>query len=154
MSAFIIYAIVLTLAYIIYYSAMITKETYAAKGQVSDSSETFDVGDMNDHIESVSVHESKHGFYLGDSEAEEEDKITEEVITDVVGDDNEGDKESETKDSTPSLAEQHAESAEAQMEDILPEFSDEFEPDEFDAVLLNPANTVPVIITTDTRDEL
>lgn len=148
MSAFIIYAIVLTLAYIIYYSAMITKDAYARKDQISDTSETFDVGDMNGHIESVTVNESKHGFYLGDEIADEEE------LTDVTADDQEATGESDSESDAPSQAEQHAESAEAMMEEIDPEFSDSFEPDEFDLVLLNPANTVPVIITTDTRDEL
>lgn len=148
MSAFIIYAIVLTLAYIIYYSAMITKDAYARKDQTSDISETFDVGDMNGRIESVTVNESKHGFYLGDEIADEEE------LTDVTADDQETIDESDSESDAPSQAEQHAESAEAMMEEIDPEFSDYFEPDEFDLVLLNPANTVPVIITTDTRDEL
>lgn len=150
MSAFIIYAIVLTLAYIIYYSAMITKDSYARKGQISDTTETFDVGDMNDRIESVTVNESKHGFYLGDEN--DEDNANEEELPDVTADGHGTTCESEP--SVPSQAEQHAESAEAMMEEIEPEYSDSFEPDEFDMVLLNPANTVPVIITTDTRDEL
>ena len=152
MSAFIIYAIILTLAYIIYYSAMITKDAYARKDQTSDTSETFDVGDMNDRIESVTVNESKHGFYLGDEIADEEDNANEEVLTDVTADDQEATDESELD--FPSQAEQHAESADAMMVEFDPEFCVSFEPDEFDLVLLNPANTIPVIITTDTRDEL
>lgn len=154
MSAFVIYAIVLTLAYIIYYSAMITKDTYARKDQVSDTSETFDVTDMNDQIESVTVHESKHGFFLGDPDTSSEDNVNEEEITDVAEDEQADIQMPETKDDAPSPAEQHAITAEARMEDIQPEYSDTFEPDEFDLVLLNPDNTVPVIITTDTRDEL
>lgn len=154
MSAFIIYAIVLTLAYIIYYSAMITKDAYARKEQTSDTSETFDVGDMNGQIESVTVNESKHGFYLGDENADEEDNAGEEESTDVTADDHEATDESDSESDAPSKAEQHAESAEAMMEEIDPEFSDSFEPDEFDLVLLNPANTVPVITNNDTRDEL
>ena len=65
MSAFLIYAIVLTLVYIIYYSAMITKEAYGAKSLTNDTSETFEFGDMNEQIESVDVNESEHGFYIG-----------------------------------------------------------------------------------------
>lgn len=76
MSAFVIYAIVLTLAYIIYYSAIITKETYAQKNQPSSFSETFEVGDMNQQIESVTVNESKDGFYLGDHATMEEDNVS------------------------------------------------------------------------------
>lgn len=151
MSAFIIYAIVLTLAYIIYYSAMITKDAYAKKAQESDTSETFDVEDMNDQIESVTVNESRHGFYLGDTADDEDIHEEEEEMTDVT---EEEQTEAETEEDGPSLAEQHAKSAQAQMTDIHPEYPDQFEPDEFDMVLLNPSNTVPVIITTDTRDEL
>ena len=96
MSAFIIYAIVLTLAYIIYYSAMITKDAYARKDQTSDISETFDVGDMNGRIESVTVNESKHGFYLGDEIADEEE------LTDVTADDQEATDESDSESDAPS----------------------------------------------------
>ena len=109
---------------------------------------------MNGRIESVTVNESKHGFYLGDEIAYEEDNTNEEELTDMTADDQEATDESDSESDAPSQAEQHAESAEAMMEDIDPEFSDSFVPDEFDLVLLNPANTVPVIITTDTRDEL
>lgn len=147
MSAFTIYAIVLTLAYVIYYSAMVTSEAYARKDQTSDTSETFELEGVDDPIESVTVNESKDGFYIGNTPADEEDTINEEASTDVP------DAEEADSDATD-VAGQHAVSAESMMEEITPEYSDEFEPDEFDAVLLNPANTVPVIITTDTRDKL
>jgi len=153
MSAFIIYAIILTLAYIIYYSAMITRDSYATKGQTSDTTETFEVSDMNGQIESVEVNESDHGFYIGDEISEDEDTVGKEDITNVEDEDR-FIPETETEQSAPSPAEQHAETVEARMEDIQPEFTDEFEPDEFDMILLNPSNTVPVIITTDTRDKL
>ena len=144
--------IVLTLLYFIYYSAIITKEVYSWKGKPQDSSETFDFTDMAGQIESVSVNESKYGFYLGDTETEERDY--EEETSDVTDKMPTLPEESATRPDLPSEAQQHAETAEAQMEDIEPEYTDEFEPDEFDAILLNPANTVPVIITTDTRDKL
>lgn len=153
MSAFLIYAIVLTLVYIIYYSAMITKETYASKGQTNDTAETFEFGGTSQPIESVDVNESEHGFYIGDDEPECEDSVRKEEIDDV--EDEQGIlPETETGQAGPSQAEQHAQAAEDQMEDIQPEYSDGFEPDEFDTILLNPLNTVPVIITTETRDEL
>lgn len=154
MSAFVIYAIILTLVYIVYYSAMVTREMYARKDQVSDTTETFDVGGMNDQIESVAVNESKNGFYLGDTVAEEEDQVNEENITDVTDEDQVSVLGTGLASDEQSEAEQHAESAEAMMEDIEPEFPAQYEPDEFDLILLNPSNTVPVIITTDTRDEL
>lgn len=154
MSAFVIYAIILTLVYIVYYSAMVTREMYARKDQVSDTTETFDVGGMNDQIESVAVNESKNGFYLGDTVAEEEDQVNEENITDVTDEDQVSVLGTGQASDEPSEAELHAESAEAMMEDIEPEFPAQYEPDEFDLILLNPSNTVPVIITTDTRDEL
>lgn len=153
MSAFLIYAIVLTLVYIIYYSAMITKETYGAKGQTNDTTETFEFGDMSEQIESVDVNESEHGFYIGDEAPETEDNVCNEEIINVE-DDHSIQPETETIQEGPSEAELHAQATEAKMEDIQPEYSDEFEPDEFDMILLNPLNTVPVIITTDTRDEL
>lgn len=152
MSAFTIYAIVLTLAYVIYYSAMITKEAYARKDQGSDTTETFDIGGMNDQIESVTVNESKDGFYLGDPDTDDGDNVNEESITEMSDEDQ---VSVEGKDpELPSQAEQRAATVGEMMEEITAEYSDEFEPDEFDAVLLNPANTVPVIITMDTRDKL
>ena len=153
MSAFLIYAIVLTLVYIIYYSAMITKEAYGAKSLTNDTSETFEFGDMNEQIESVDVNESEHGFYIGDEAPESEDNVSKEEIISVE-DDHGIRPETEIGQEGPSEAELHAQAAEAKMEDIQSEYSDEFEPDEFDMILLNPLNTVPVIITTDTRDEL
>lgn len=147
MSAFTIYAIVLTLAYVIYYSAMITREAYASKDQSSDTSETFEFDGMDDPIESVTVNESKDGFYIGESTADDEEDINEEVSTDVPDGE-------ETVSDAIEMAELHAASTEEMMEEVSAEYPDEFEPDEFDAVLLNPANTVPVIITTDTRDKL
>ena len=153
MSAFLIYAIVLTLVYIIYYSAMIKKETYASKGQINDTAETFEFGGTSQPIESVDVNESEHGFYIGDDEPECEDSVRKEEIYDVE-DEQVILPETETGQVGPSQAEQHAQAAEDQMEDIQPEYSDGFEPDEFDTILLNPLNTVPVIITTETRDEL
>lgn len=156
MSAFVIYAVVLTLIYVLYYTVMLTREMYAAKGQASDTTETFEVGDMDGQISSVSVNETKDGFYLGEEMPVDEDNTAESEELTEVADDNVTiiEPESMTNPSEPTMAEQHAEAVEDGMEDIQPEFSDGFEPDEFDTILLNPANTVPVIITTEVRDEL
>ena len=48
MSPFLIFAIVLTVAYIIYYAVMITRDLYGKKDEENKHEEVFDVGDMDE----------------------------------------------------------------------------------------------------------
>ena len=70
MYAYFIFAIALTVAYIIYYAVMIARDLYDKNGEkIKSGEEEFDVSDF-DEEESVSVVENDKGFNIGDNEYE------------------------------------------------------------------------------------
>ncbi len=70
MKAYFIFAIVLTVAYIIYFAVMIARDLYGGSSEKKKSGEEeFDVTDFEEE-ESVSVVENENGFNIGDSEYE------------------------------------------------------------------------------------
>lgn len=71
MKAYFIFAIALTVAYIIYYAVMIARDLYGKNGEkIKSGEEEFDVSDF-DEEESVSVVENDKGnSYQGDNEYE------------------------------------------------------------------------------------
>ena len=70
MSPFLIFAIVLTVAYIIYYAVMITRDLYGKKDEENKHEEVFDVGDMDELEEAVVVSEKGNGFSVADKQYE------------------------------------------------------------------------------------
>ncbi len=68
MSAYLIFVIVLTVAYLLYYAVIIVQDLYGKKDEVKSNEEVFDVSSMDDGEESVAVSESDTGFSIGDSE--------------------------------------------------------------------------------------
>jgi hypothetical protein len=71
MSAFMIFAILLTIAYIIYYAVVIYRDIYGKKIEKTSEDEVFEVEDMAE--KSVNVRETKNGFVVGDSQKEPEE---------------------------------------------------------------------------------
>ena len=65
MSPFAIFAVVLTIAYIIYYGVSISRDLYGKKGQKSESEEIFDVGNMAEVEVPIPVTEEGDGFVIG-----------------------------------------------------------------------------------------
>lgn len=65
MSPFAIFAIVLTIAYIIYYGVNISRDLYGKKGQESETEEIFDVSKMSEIEEPIPVTEEGDGFVIG-----------------------------------------------------------------------------------------
>lgn len=65
MSPFAIFAIVLTIAYIIYYGVNISRDLYGKKGQENETEEIFDVGNMSKIEEPIPVTEDGDGFVIG-----------------------------------------------------------------------------------------
>ncbi|NDV66534.1 hypothetical protein [Bacteroides sp. 224] len=65
MSPFAIFAIVLTIAYIIYYGVNISRDLYGKKGQENDTEEIFDVGTMTEIEDPIPVTEDGDGFVIG-----------------------------------------------------------------------------------------
>jgi len=69
MKAYFIFAISLTIAYIIYFAVMIARDLYGNGGKKKSGEEEFDVSGF-DEEESVSVVENDKGFNIGDNEYE------------------------------------------------------------------------------------
>ena len=65
MSPFVIFAIVLTVAYIFYFGIVIAHDLYGKKGQENSNEEHFDVSSMQGTEESTQVDEDGDGFRRG-----------------------------------------------------------------------------------------
>ena len=65
MSPFAIFAIVLTIAYIIYYGVNISRDLYGKKGQENETEEIFDMGTMSEIEEPIPVTEDGDSFIIG-----------------------------------------------------------------------------------------
>ena len=66
MSPFIIFALVLTIAYVLYYAVVIAKDLQGKKGHTNSTEEVFDLEGMEEE-ESVEVSESGDSFQVGNS---------------------------------------------------------------------------------------
>ena len=66
MTPYVIFVIVLTIAYIIYYGYHISKDLYGKKNDKDISVEEFDVSGMQDEAVATPVRESGNGFFLGE----------------------------------------------------------------------------------------
>ena len=71
-----IFALVLTIAYAIYYAVVIAKDLQGKKGRTHSTEEVFDLAGMEEE-ESVQVSESGDSFHVGDSENRPTDPIRE-----------------------------------------------------------------------------
>lgn len=71
MDAYFIFAIVLTVAYVLYYAVVIAHDLYGKKGTDKPEEEVFDVG-TSEEEESVTVTESETGFNIGGESYETE----------------------------------------------------------------------------------
>ena len=65
MSSYFIFALVLTVLYIVYYAVNITRDLYGKKGTEKTDEEVFDLGPMDATEESVEVSENETGFSIG-----------------------------------------------------------------------------------------
>ncbi len=66
MSPFVIFAISLTIAYVIYYAVMITRDLYGKKEETKSNEEVFDISNMAEEDAAVAVNESDGGFSVAD----------------------------------------------------------------------------------------
>lgn len=121
MRAFWIFAICLTVAYIIYYAVTIVRDLYGKPGEKKSDEETFEVASSDDEQEeaSISVAESETGFSIGDETFET--SIAPDESAD--GEESEADRE---KNSEAAFAKRKAQ-AESEMEDTQPCFSDSYD---------------------------
>lgn len=70
MSSFLIFAIVLTVVYIIYYAIVIVQDLYGKPKEETRNAESFDVSDMTAEDESIAVSENDGVFSVGDNQYE------------------------------------------------------------------------------------
>ncbi len=74
MSPFFIFAICLSIAYILYYGVNIGKDLYAAGKQPASNEEVFEIENSPTET-AVSVNEQGDGFFIGNAEPEEPAKV-------------------------------------------------------------------------------
>lgn len=60
-----IFVLVLTAVYIIYYAVIITKDLYGKKDEAKSTEDVFDISSMADAEESIAVEENEGGFSVG-----------------------------------------------------------------------------------------
>ena len=74
MSPFFIFAICLSIAYILYYGVNIGKDLYAAGKQPASNEEVFEIENSPTET-AVSVNEQGDGFFIGNAEPKEPAKV-------------------------------------------------------------------------------
>lgn len=78
MSSYLIFVLVLTAVYIIYYAVIITKDLYGKKDETKSTEEVFDISSMADAEESIAVEENEGGFSVG---TDSYDTVADAVVT-------------------------------------------------------------------------
>ena len=68
MSPFVMFAISLTIAYVIYYAVMITRDLYGKKEENKSNEEVFDVSSITEEDAAVAVNESDGGFCIANKQ--------------------------------------------------------------------------------------
>lgn len=79
MTPFVIFAIVLTIAYIFYFGIVIAHDLYGKKGQENTDEEHFDVSSMQESEESTQVDEAGDGFRIGGKAVHDENTVVHDI---------------------------------------------------------------------------
>ena len=132
MKSFVIFAIVVTIIYVIYYTVIIVQDLYGKPKDEKSQGESFDVSDMTDEEESIAVSESDGGFSVGDNQYEtayEEKQLaepTEEEIRQMREKSEEAQKEAAAtaEESKPHVLEKIQSAIEKKMEEVNTTYSD------------------------------
>lgn len=155
MSSFVIFAIVLTIIYIIYYAVMVFRELYGKKEQHFSNQETFDVSDMERDV-ATQVNETGNGFSFTNRDTEldtsienKESNSVETIASNIspCNDKQEDDEVNEAVDKTIVTVYNS-------MEQIRPEHSVELERAEFRMALIGSTNKNLSDLLKTQRDEL
>ncbi len=139
MSPFVIFVIVLTVIYIIYYAVMITRDLYGKKEEHKSQEEVFDVSDMVEEETAVSVHESDNGFSVADKEYETMNLHDEDEAT-PSSEGTSGDAKSE-KPASKNVAEDLANKVEKKCDETQPFMSDDMYATDFYKTLIDGNRT-------------
>ena len=79
MTPYLIFVIVLTIAYIIYYGYNISKDIYGKKGEATNTEEVFDMQSLTEEVTATPVKEMDGGFSLGEHLVDAPTSFVEEV---------------------------------------------------------------------------
>ena len=122
MESYFIFAIVLTVLYVIYYAVNIARDLYGKKENGKTDEEVFDLGLVDATEESISVSENETGFSIG---SEKYDTEVEAVVTPVVQD-----SDAKQEETAHIRFERLKAKAEERMEASVPYLSDPFTSEE------------------------
>ena len=122
MESYFIFAIVLTVLYVIYYAVNIARDLYGKKDNGKTDEEVFDLGLVDATEESISISENETGFSIG---SEKYDTEVEAVVTPVVQD-----SDAKQEETAHIRFERLKAKAEERMEDSVPYLSDPFTSEE------------------------
>ena len=134
MSAFAIFVLVLTVIYVIYYSAIIMQDLYTKKDAPKTEEEDFDVSQMQNQEEPISITEDANGFHLnGDTTEEQEEPSS---VTWIENDDD-ANKYQEKIQKEHTSVEEECQRLQDSMEDVDVDSTGETEADVMVNMLLN-----------------
>lgn len=127
MTGFIIFAIVLTLAYVLYFAAMIVTDLAALRKAAETDEENIDIGTANEEVDEFATQNvvedpSTGGFNFVSSQQKEEETTTEIAEAEDINDDDalryDNDNYSETEETNSENQEQKLEDNEEPEEDL------------------------------------
>lgn len=144
MSSYLIFVLVLTAVYIIYYAVIVTKDLYGKKDEAKSTEEVFDISSMADAEESIAVEENEGGFSVG---TDSYDTVADAVVPSgengedldmFNNEENESDNENDNLDRTDkdSSFEQMKARMEEQMEETESFMSDPMTDEELYAAMI------------------
>lgn len=122
MKSYFIFAILLTVAYIIYYAIVIAQELYGKKNSGKPEEEVFDIDPEEEEEESISVVESDTGFYVGGEQYDTDHYDNAETEEKPIP--------TQPDETTASKIERMKAKAEERMEETEPYLSDAFTAEE------------------------
>lgn len=129
MKSFVIFAIIVTVIYVIYYTVIIVQDLYGRPKDEKSQGESFDVSDMTDEEESIVVSENDGGFSVGDSRYETayEEKLLSQQVEEGVA---------TVEDSKPHVLEKIQSAFEKKMEEVNTSYSDPMYSEELNNIII------------------
>lgn len=124
MKSYLIFALVLTVVYLVYYAVIIVQDLYGKKDAGKAEEEEFDLG-PSDSEEGIAVSESDTGFSVGNDSYETEAETT----APMTAPENEADRTNAEETAEEKLERLKAK-AEERMEDTVPYLSDAYTADD------------------------
>ncbi|WP_418403574.1 hypothetical protein [Alistipes putredinis] len=148
MNSYFVFAIILTLSYLIYYAVVIVRELYKKKGSEMTNEEVFDIGTEELAEESIRVTEEETGFSVGGEQYET--GMPAAASGSIGPDGNSGETPQERFERLKA-------NAEAKLEDTEPYLSDPLTAEEMYKAMLSggrPGNNRPEMVWRPVKDRL